>query len=54
MYLIKPKFLRRLLLKSIAINEISILRQSKQAASIQILNGKKSIIKKLISDGVLV
>ena len=40
--------------KSIAINEISILRQSKQAASIQILNGKKSIIKKLISDGVLV
>jgi NAD+ kinase len=40
--------------KSIAINEISILRQSKQAASIQILNGKKSIIKKLISDGVLI
>ena len=40
--------------KSIAINEVSILRQSKQAASIQINNGKSIIIKKLISDGVLV
>tara|TARA_Y100001970_G_scaffold261276_1_gene344221 strand:- start:2779 stop:3543 length:765 start_codon:yes stop_codon:yes gene_type:complete len=40
--------------KSIAINEISILRQSRQAASIQIKNGKKIMIKKLISDGVLV
>ena len=40
--------------KSIAINEISILRQSKQAANLSIYNGKKNIIKKLISDGVLV
>ena len=40
--------------KSIAINEVSILRQSKQAASLLIQNGKKIIIKKLISDGVLV
>ena len=40
--------------KAIAINEISILRQSKQAASISIMSGKKQIIKKLISDGVLV
>jgi len=40
--------------KSIAINEISILRQSKQAASIEILNGQVPIIKKLISDGVIV
>jgi NAD+ kinase len=40
--------------KSIAINEISILRQSKQAASVKIYNGKSTIIKKLISDGVLV
>ena len=40
--------------KSIAINEISILRQSKQTASISITNGKKKIIKHLISDGVLV
>ena len=40
--------------KSIAINEISILRQSKQAASLRIYNGKTIIIKKLIADGVLV
>ena len=40
--------------KAIAINEVSILRQSRQAASLSILNGKKTIIKKLVSDGVLV
>ena len=40
--------------KSIAINEISILRQSRQAASLSIINGSKQIIKKLVSDGVLV
>ena len=40
--------------KSIAINEVSILRQSRQAASLLILNGSKTIIKKLVSDGVLV
>ena len=40
--------------KSIAVNEISILRQSRQAAKIAIKNGNKTIIKKLISDGVLV
>ena len=40
--------------KGIAINEVSILRQSKQAASIQVISGKKKIIKDLISDGVLV
>ncbi len=40
--------------KSIAINEVSILRQSRQAASIEICNGKKVVIKNLISDGVLV
>ena len=40
--------------KSIAINEISILRQSRQAAKLSIHKGKKTIIKKLISDGVLV
>ena len=39
---------------SIAINEVSILRQSRQAANLSIKNGKKDIIKKLISDGVLV
>ena len=40
--------------KSIAINEVSILRQSRQAASVKIANGKNIIIKKLISDGVMV
>ncbi len=40
--------------KSIAINEISILRQSRQTASISISNGKRKIIKKLLSDGVII
>jgi len=40
--------------KSIAINEVSILRQSRQAASLLIKNDSKQIIKRLISDGVLV
>ena len=43
-----------LIKKSIAINEVSILRQSRQAASLSIKNGSKIIIKRLISDGVLV
>jgi len=43
-----------LIKKSIAINEVSILRQSRQAASLLIQAGKKTIIKKLICDGVLV
>ena len=40
--------------KCLAINEVSILRQSRQAAFLSITNKKKSIITKLISDGVLV
>ena len=40
--------------KSIAINEVSILRQSKQASSISIKTKTKNIIKKLIADGVLI
>jgi len=40
--------------KGIAINEVSVLRQSRQAASLGINQGKKKIIKELISDGVLV
>ncbi len=40
--------------KSIAVNEVSILRQSRQASSISIKAGSSQIIKKLISDGVLV
>jgi NAD+ kinase len=39
---------------AIAINEVSLLRQSRQAASLQITNTKKVLIKKLICDGVLV
>ena len=38
----------------IAINEISLLRQSKQTASLRIIVGKKILIKKLVSDGVLI
>ena len=40
--------------KYLAINEVSILRQSRQTASLSIKHGSKQIIKKLISDGVLV
>jgi len=40
--------------KYLAINEVSILRQSRQAASLSINYGSKQLIKKLVSDGVLV
>ena len=40
--------------KSIAINEVSVLRQSRQAASLSIKYGSRQIIKKLVSDGVIV
>ena len=40
--------------KYLAINEVSILRQSRQAALLSIKYGSKLIIKKLVSDGVLV
>ena len=40
--------------KHLAINEVSILRQSRQAASLSINYGSKQIIKELVSDGVLV
>ncbi len=49
---VKNKF--NVIKKSIAINEVSILRQSRQTASLLIKNGNKNIIKKLISDGVLI
>ena len=43
------------LIKTIlAINEVSVLRQSRQAAFLSIKVGSKLIIKKLVSDGVLV
>ena len=40
--------------KSLAINEVSVLRQSRQAASLSIKQGSRQIIKQLVSDGVLV
>ena len=39
---------------AIAINEVSLLRQSRQTASLRIFNKNKIIIKKLISDGVII
>ena len=50
----KIKNKQGLIKKSLAINEVSILRQSRQAASLSIKVGSKLIIKKLVSDGVLV
>ena len=40
--------------RSLAINEVSILRQSRQAAFLSINQGSRKIIKQLVSDGVLV
>ena len=40
--------------KCLAINEVSILRQSRQAANLLIKSNSKNIIKKLVADGVLV
>ncbi len=45
---------KNIIKKHIAINEVSILRQSRQAASLSINHGSKQIIKELVSDGVLV
>ena len=50
----RVKDIKNKITKSIAINEVSVLRQSRQAASLSISYGSKIIIKKLISDGVLV
>ena len=50
--IVKNKF--NITKKSIAINEISILRQSRQTASLEISSGAQKIIKKLVSDGILV
>ena len=50
--LVKNK--KNILKKCLAINEVSILRQSRQAASLSIKNKEKYIIKKLICDGVLI
>ena len=44
----------KMVIKAIAINEVSLLRQSKQTALLRISIGKKNLIKKLVSDGVLI
>ena len=40
--------------KYLAINEVSILRQSRQAANLSIKSNSKYIMRKLVSDGVLI
>jgi len=42
------------IISAIAINEVSLLRQSRQTASLKIENNKKILMKRLISDGVLI
>ena len=45
---------KNIIKKLIAINEVSIFRQSRQTASLKVNIGKNIIIKKLIGDGILV
>ena len=40
--------------KILAINEVSLLRQSKQTASLKLKIGNKIILKRLVGDGILV
>ena len=40
--------------KVISINEVSLLRQSRQTASLKIINNNKIIFRKLVCDGILV
>ena len=55
---IKPLFVQaktnKFIKKILAINEVSLFRQSRQTASINIKIGNKVILKKLIGDGILV
>ena len=50
----KVKNIKNKVKKSLAINEVSILRQARQATSISLKIGNKFLIKNLVSDGVLV
>ena len=50
----KIKTKKNKILSAFAINEVSLLRQSRQTASLQITCNKKIMIKKLISDGVII
>ena len=49
---VKNKF--NVVKKSIAINEVSVLRQSRQTASLSISTGSNKLIKRLVSDGIIV
>ncbi|MDA8822728.1 NAD kinase [Candidatus Pelagibacter bacterium] len=40
--------------RCLAINEVSVLRQNRQAANLTIKNNSKYLIRKLVSDGVLI
>ena len=51
---IKAKTKNQKVFSAIAINEISLLRQSRQTAALRIFIGKNLLIKKLVCDGVLV
>ncbi len=50
----RAKTKKNKIVSAIAINEISLLRQSRQTAYLKIFSRKKILIKKLISDGILV
>ena len=50
----KVKNIKNKIKKNLAINEVSILRQTRQATSISLKIGNKFLIKNLVSDGVLV
>ena len=52
--IIKAVNISNKIIRLIAINEISLFRQSKQTASIEVKVNSKVISKKLISDGILV
>jgi len=42
------------IISAVAINEVSLLRQTRQTASLSISKGKTTLIKRLICDGVLI
>ena len=45
---------KKIIKKSIAINEVSLFRQSRQTTSLNLKVGKINVIKKLIGDGILI
>tara|TARA_Y100000816_G_C26028110_1_gene538054 strand:+ start:287 stop:1048 length:762 start_codon:yes stop_codon:yes gene_type:complete len=51
---VKITNIKKKIFKMIAVNEVSLLRQSKQTANLQINVNQRNLIKELVSDGVLV